>query len=62
MNVNLDKIAFNKETLLTIRGTRRRTTVQKDIVDQIDMKNGDNLRWCLLKDNTIIITKIQGGD
>ena len=59
MKVDMDNVEYIKETTLTIRGTRRRTIVPKDIVDKIGLKNADKIRWILFKDGTIIITKVK---
>lgn len=59
MKVNLDDVAIIKETTLTIRGTRRRTTVPKDIVDVFKLVNGDKIRWILFRDGQLLISKIK---
>jgi len=55
MQINLDEVEYITETKLTIRGTRRRTTVPKEIVIHFGLKDGDRIRWILFKDNTLII-------
>ncbi len=60
MQINLDDVDYITETTLTIRGTRRRTTVPKTIVDKIGLANGDKVRWVLFKDGAILITKVKG--
>ena len=55
MQINLDEFEYITETTLTIRGTRRRTTVPKEIVEHFGLKDGDRIRWILFKDNTLII-------
>lgn len=62
MKVELDEIENISETGVTIRGTRRRTTVPKVIVDKLSLKNSDRLRWCLFNDGRILITKVGGGE
>ena len=59
MQVNMDDVEHISETSLTIRGPRRRTTVPKDIVDKLKLKNGDKIRWILFKDKNIVITKVK---
>jgi len=59
MNVDLDDIEIIKETSLTIRGTRRRTTVPKDIVDKLELMNGDKIRWILFKDGKLLVSKVK---
>jgi bifunctional DNA-binding transcriptional regulator/antitoxin component of YhaV-PrlF toxin-antitoxin module len=57
MNVNLEDLEFVKETRLTIRGSRRRTTVPKTIVEKLNLTNDDKIRWLLFKDDKIIIMR-----
>ena len=59
MQVNLEDVEYVTETSLTIRGTRRRTTVPKVIVDRFALKDGDKIRWILMKDGTIHITPVK---
>jgi bifunctional DNA-binding transcriptional regulator/antitoxin component of YhaV-PrlF toxin-antitoxin module len=59
--VDLNEVEYITETTLTIRGTRRRTTVPKTIVQRFGCENGDKLRWILFKDDTIILTKVKKG-
>ena len=58
MKINMDDVDYVTETSVTIRGSRRRTTVPKYIVDKLNIKDGNKLRWMLFKDDTIIIAKI----
>ena len=58
MKVDMNDVEYVTETTVTIRGTRRRTTVPKVIVDRFTIKDKDKLRWILFKDGTIIITKV----
>lgn len=60
MQVDLDEISYVSETTLTIRGSRRRTTVPKDIVDRLGMTDGDRFRWVLFKDGRILVTPVKG--
>ncbi len=55
MQINLDEVEYFTETSLTIRGTRRRTTVPKEIVEHFGFKDGDKIRWVLFKDDRVII-------
>jgi hypothetical protein len=57
----MDDVDFITETTLTIRGTRRRTTVPKDIVDRVKLTNGDKIRWIYFKDGSILIMKVKRG-
>ncbi|MCD6146484.1 MAG: AbrB family transcriptional regulator [Thermoplasmata archaeon] len=58
MKINMDDVDYITETSVTIRGSRRRTTVPKYIVDKLDIKDGDKMRWLLFKDGTVMIVKI----
>jgi len=55
MQINLDEVEYITETTLTIRSARRRTTVPKEIVQYLGLKDGDRIRWILLRDHRIII-------
>jgi len=55
MRINLDEVKYITETSLTIRGTRRRTTVPKEIVDHFGFNDGDKIRWILFRDDRLVI-------
>lgn len=57
--IDVDDVAFISETSVTIRDSRRRTTVPKQIVESLDLKDGDRIRWILFHDNQILITKVK---
>lgn len=57
MHIDLDEVDFVTETALTIRQSRRRTTVPKEIVDRLKLTSEDRLRWVLLLDGSVIVTK-----
>jgi bifunctional DNA-binding transcriptional regulator/antitoxin component of YhaV-PrlF toxin-antitoxin module len=59
LQVELDDVEHISETTLTIRGTRRRTTVPKVIVDRLNLRNSDMIRWMLFRDGRIIVTKVK---
>ena len=61
MTVELDEISFVSETTLTIRGSRRRTTVPKAVVDKLSMRDGDKLRWVLYNDDRILLVPVNEG-
>jgi len=61
MKVDMDRVDYITETALTIRDTRRRTTVPKSIVDRLELENGDKIRWILFDDKSIMITKVRNG-
>jgi bifunctional DNA-binding transcriptional regulator/antitoxin component of YhaV-PrlF toxin-antitoxin module len=58
MEIDIDNVTFISETALTIRGTRRRTTVPKTIVERLSLNNGDKVRWILFRDGSIMIRKV----
>lgn len=53
--INLEDVYFISETSLTVRGSRRRTTVPKELVDKFNLKDGDRLRWIIFKDGRIAV-------
>ncbi|MFX0093792.1 MAG: AbrB/MazE/SpoVT family DNA-binding domain-containing protein [Candidatus Hodarchaeota archaeon] len=57
--IELDDVDYITETTITIRGSRRRTTVPKVVVEALGLKDGDKIRWILFKDNNITIMKIK---
>jgi len=61
MKVDMNDVEYVTETAVTIRGTRRRTTVPKVIVDKLAIKDKDKLRWMVFKDGTILIIKVGRG-
>jgi bifunctional DNA-binding transcriptional regulator/antitoxin component of YhaV-PrlF toxin-antitoxin module len=58
VEIDIDNVVFISETSLTIRGTRRRTTVPKTVVEKLSLDNGDKIRWILFRDGTIMIRKV----
>ena len=57
--IDIDDVLYITETSVTIRESRRRTTVPKEIVDELGLVNGDRLRWILFDDGRIIVTKVK---
>ena len=55
----MDDVVHISETSLTIRGSRRRTTVPVEVVEFMNLKDGDKIRWILMKDGTITITPVK---
>ncbi|UCD46235.1 MAG: hypothetical protein JSV27_07375 [Candidatus Bathyarchaeota archaeon] len=55
MQINLDEVEYITETSLTIRGTRRRTTVPKEIVEHFGLRDGHRIMWILFKDDKVAI-------
>ena len=58
MKIDTDEIRYVGETSLTIRGSRRRTTVPKEIVDAFALADGSRVRWIVFKDGRILVTKV----
>lgn len=61
MKVAIDDIVHVQETSLTVRGARRRTTVPGEIVRRLGLKDGSRIRWVLLSDGTLTVTKARDG-
>jgi bifunctional DNA-binding transcriptional regulator/antitoxin component of YhaV-PrlF toxin-antitoxin module len=59
MKIDMDDVEHITETSLTIRDSRRRTTVPKTIVDKLGLKDGSKIRWILFKDGSITITMLK---
>ena len=59
MKIDLEQVKCIKETAITIRGSRRRITVPSEVVNLLKLKDGDKLRWVVLNDRTISITKVK---
>jgi len=59
MKVDLDKVISITETAITIRGSRRRITVPSEVVENLDLQDGDKLRWIVFKDNSIYVQKVK---
>ena len=56
--IELDTVKCIKETAITIKGSRRRITVPFEVVDLLKLKNGNKLRWVVLKDGAINLYKV----
>ncbi|HEX9709807.1 MAG TPA: hypothetical protein VGB42_07590 [Candidatus Thermoplasmatota archaeon] len=59
MRVEMDDVEFVAETSLTIRGPRRRTTVPKEIVDRLGLRDGDHVRWVMFRDGRVVLLKVR---
>jgi bifunctional DNA-binding transcriptional regulator/antitoxin component of YhaV-PrlF toxin-antitoxin module len=58
MKVDLDEIRCVTDTSITIRGSRRRMTVPSEVVDILNLEDGDKLRWIVFKTGVIHIQKV----
>ena len=61
MKIELDDVVYLTETSVTIRNSRRRTTVPKEITERLALEDGDKLRWILLKNGNLILMKVSHG-
>ncbi len=61
MKVDLDNVISITETAITIRGSRRRITVPSEVVENLDLQDGNKLRWIVFKDNSIYVQKVRTG-
>ena len=59
MKVDLDEIRCVTDTSITIRGSRRRMTVPSEVVEILNLKDCDKLRWIVFKDGSIHIQKVK---
>jgi len=53
MSVDLSEVRYISETSITIRKSRRRMTIPKEIVDHFGLEDGDHFIWVLLKDDSL---------
>jgi len=59
MKIELDDAKCIAETSITIKGSRRRITVPSEIVEIMNLKDGDKVRWVALKNGTVSLHNIQ---
>lgn len=59
MKVELDDIRCVTDTSITIRGSRRRMTVPSEVVELLNLNDGDKLRWIVFKDGNVQIQKVK---
>ena len=59
MQIDLDEVVSITETAITIRGSRRRITVPSEIVENLELKDGDKLRWIIFKNGSIYLQKVR---
>ena len=57
MKVDLDEVKLITETAITIRGSRRRITVPSEVVELLNLKDGDKLRWIVFNDGSVQLFK-----
>ena len=59
MKVDLDDIRCVTDTSITIRGSRRRMTVPSEVVELLNLNDGDKLRWIVFKNGNVQILKVK---
>lgn len=59
MNIDLDDVAYIGETSVTIRSSRRRITIPKEIVEHLHIEDGDRIRWVLFNDGRLCISRVK---
>jgi len=59
MKVELNDIRCVTDTSITIRGSRRRMTVPAEVVELLNLKDGDKLRWIVFKNGNVQINKVK---
>lgn len=59
MKVDLNDIRCITDTAITIRGSRRRMTVPSEVVELLNISDGDKLRWIVFKNGAIHIQKVK---
>ena len=59
MKIELDEIRCITDTAITIRGSRRRITVPSEVVEILNLKDGDKLRWIVFKKGIVQINKVK---
>ena len=59
MKVELEDVKCITETAITIRGSRRRITVPSEVIDILNIKDGDKLRWIVFKNGGIHVQKVK---
>jgi len=58
MKVDLNEVKIIAETSLTIKGSRRRITVPSEVVELLNLNDGDKLRWIVFKKGNVYIQKV----
>ncbi len=58
MQIDLNDVSYIGETAVTIRKSRRRITIPKEIVDYLHIADGDRIRWVLFNDGKLCISRV----
>ena len=59
MKIDLDNVTYIGETSVTIRSSRRRVTIPKEIVEELHISDGDRVRWVLFNDGNLCISRVK---
>jgi antitoxin component of MazEF toxin-antitoxin module len=59
MEIDLDNVAYIGETSVSIRSSRRRITIPNEIVEELNIYDGDKVRWVLFNDGNLSISKVK---
>ncbi len=59
VNPEYDDILCMEETTVTARSYRHRTTIPAKIFRMLRLTQGDKLRWLVLRDGSILLSKIE---
>ena len=59
MKIELDDIRCIKDTALTVIGSRRRITVPSEVVELLNLENGDKLRWIVFNNGMVQLQKVK---
>ena len=62
MQIELDSVAYIGETSVTIRSSRRRITIPKEIVEKLGICDGDRIRWVLFNDGRLSISRVRSDE
>lgn len=57
--MTLEDVDLVEKSSVTARGYRHRTTIPSEIFKKLDLKDKDELKWILLKNGTIMLSKIK---
>lgn len=57
MEIQWEQVEALEESSVTARGYRHRTTIPSKIFNRLELKDKDRLRWILLRDGTLIVSK-----
>jgi hypothetical protein len=56
--MTLEDVDFTEITSMTVRGSRRRTTVPKKVFAKLALQDKGQLRWIMLKNGKLFVEKV----